>query len=413
MLDISPSSLQDIERVISEHQFALPDKDLIFTRCLNEAWFSNTLAWLLNPKGSHKLGVAFANEFLKTIAQIRTDKQSDYIRRRSLLKWGKGGLGTLSTHFSLKNATVLREFYLAQSINSRVQKGPKYCDIVFLDLDTSDSLFVAIENKLFTSNHPDQLETYYTLVENNFSRASVREYVYLTLHGIPPINYVNYPVEMTKYWVRLSWSHHILTILNTLKSPREHKEVIKLRHLLMWLHSLNQPALGQVIETLRNVLLNAAASCLHEELVRLGDGKPGKWEVRNLNGNSITILHTSRPKSPLFVELLPNLSVTVQSRKKNRPLFEKIIVPYGANVDQTFNLLDIAARDVYHSHFPNTTARYLANKRRLTTTLTSTKKKMKPIFEYVSQNQYELRILLSASQYVWDAQKFALQEIES
>jgi hypothetical protein len=68
-------------------------------------------------------------------------------------------------------------------------RGPRYCDIILLDLDTSDNIFVVIENKLFSSNHPSQLEEYYELVEKNYKRAKIREYVYLTLYGIDPIQY--------------------------------------------------------------------------------------------------------------------------------------------------------------------------------------------------------------------------------
>ena len=163
MMNTTQHILNEIESFLSEHQLALNDKDLIFMRCFNEAWFSNTLAWLLNPKGSHKLGVSFANEFLKTIARTRTETPSEYMRRSSLLKWGKSGRGASSTRFSLKNAAVLREFYLAQSIRKRAARGPRYCDIILLDLDTTDSLFVVIENKLFSSNHPYQLELVYII----------------------------------------------------------------------------------------------------------------------------------------------------------------------------------------------------------------------------------------------------------
>jgi hypothetical protein len=411
MMDNAQHILQEIESFLSEHQLALNDKDLVFMRCFNEAWFSNMLAWLLNPKGSHKLGVSFANEFLKTIARTRTERPSEYMRRSSLLKWGTGGRGTSSTHFSLKNAAVLREFYLAPSIRKRVARGPRYCDIILLDLDTTDSLFVVIENKLFSSNHPYQLEEYYALVEKNFKRAKVREYVYLTLHGMAPIQYDEDTVDTYKYWVRLSWGQHILDILKTLHASHEHHEITQLRHLLAWVNALGQPSLEQSVEALRTVLLKAAARCLHEELTRLGEEKPGTWEMKNIDGKRITMIHTSSPKTPLCVELLPNLSITVQSRRKQRPLFEKIIVPYGTNIDQIYNLLDIAARDVYHYHFVNTTDRYLANKRRLTSTLTPTKKALRPIFEFVFQHQYELKILLTASKYVWQAQKIELQNL--
>ncbi|MEO0533150.1 MAG: PD-(D/E)XK nuclease family protein [Cyanobacteria bacterium P01_A01_bin.123] len=411
MLGKAQTILREIDDLLSENPLLLNDKDLIFMQCFNEAWFSNILSWLLNPKGSHKLGVSFSSQLLKTIAQVRTEGELEYTHKSSFLKWGKGGKGVSATQLSLKNTAIIREFYLAKPIRRRAIKGPRYCDIVLLDLDAEDSIFLAIENKLFTSNHPKQLEEYYELIEKGFKRVKIREYVYLTVYGIAPIYYGDASKKTYSYWTRLSWTKHILDIVNTLYCQSEHKEITRLRCLLEWIKTFGKPSTGPLIERLREVLVYAAASCLHGELIRLGEGKSGTWEMTNADGKSISLTHTSHPKTPLFVELLPTLSITVQSRRNKRPLFEKIIVPYGANIDQIFNLLDLTARDVYHYHFSKTD-RYLGNKRRLTSTLTSIKKEMRPIFAYVSKHQYELKILLAASKHVWQAQKFELEELE-
>ncbi len=402
--------INNIDNFLSQNQLEIDrdDKDLTFKRCFNEAWFSNTLAWLLDPKGSHRLGVLFANEFLKTMAKIRTQDSKKYARKNSLLKWGKGGSGTSPIGFSLKNASVIREFYLAKSIRRRSERGPRYCDIALFDLDSSDSLFLVIENKLFSSNHPYQLEDYYDLVENKFSRAKFREYVYLTINGFDPVPNKDETNRKFKYWVRMSWYKDIFAILNKLQIQNEHKEIEKLKKLLGWLSKIARHSIVKHVDELRMLLIKAASWCLQAELERLGEGGIGSWQI-NSKGKSITINHTSLPKTPLFVELLPNLSITLQSRRKRKPLFDKIIVPYGANTDQIYNLLDIAARDVYHDHF-STKNRYLGNKRRLTSTLTKQKKKSKRIFDYVYKNQNELQILFTMSEHIWQAQNFELQE---
>jgi hypothetical protein len=67
--------------------------DITLRRCLSEAWFSDTLAWLLDPKADHGLGVGFANEFLKKVASNRSSSKFGYARRRYHLKWGKKGPG--------------------------------------------------------------------------------------------------------------------------------------------------------------------------------------------------------------------------------------------------------------------------------------------------------------------------------
>ncbi len=110
-------------------------------------------------------GVKFAKKFLEMVAQLRTKNALKYARKMTLLKFGKEGKGVSSKRFSLKNAAVIREFYLAKAIGNSDMKGPRYCDVVLLDLDTSDGLMLVIENKLFSTNYPNQLETYYDLVE--------------------------------------------------------------------------------------------------------------------------------------------------------------------------------------------------------------------------------------------------------
>jgi hypothetical protein len=54
----------------------------------------------------------------------------------------------------------------------------------------------------------------------------------------------------------------------------------------------------------------------------------------------------------MSVELTPGLTVTVQGLQYSRRAeFDKIVVPFGAHPDQVTNLLDIAARDVFHKFF--------------------------------------------------------------
>jgi hypothetical protein len=422
-MDNDINTLEEIKKFLSENELKADNKDLIFRRYFNEAWFSNTLGWLLDPKGSHNLGVKFANEFLKKVARIRTldsgkfARKNKYARKKSLLKWGKSGRGTPSSGLSLKNASVIREFYLAKSIRKRNGRGPKFCDIAFFDFDPSDGLLLVIENKLFSSNHPLQLEEYYDTVEDKFKRAKIREYVYLTINGSEPSKYEGEISSKYKYWVRMSWKEDILAILNKLKSQiehngqNEHEEVKKLRQLLKWLKKLCNKSIINHIEMLRVQLLESASKCLCEELKRLNDKKTGSWKIENESSKSVTIKHTSCPKRPLYVELLPNLSITVQSRKKGKALFEKIIVPYGSNTDQVYNLLDITARDVYHYNFNGNKDLYLADKRRFRASRSDQKKENEDIFDFVSKNQNELKILFTMSGSIWKAQEF--EQVES
>ena len=181
MTDRSPDVVTRLRAALAE--ISVQPDELLLQTALNEAWFSNTLAWLLNPRGSHGLGVAFCNQFVALVGRRRTDRDDgvDYARRATFLKWGKEGAGVGATGFGFRNAAVLREYYLSKPIERRAERGGGFCDVVFLDLDTDDSFFLAIENKLFTSDHSDQLEHYRAAIDNKYGRAAVRELVYLTV----------------------------------------------------------------------------------------------------------------------------------------------------------------------------------------------------------------------------------------
>lgn len=402
--------LHQLETILSDNQFDSINKDLIFKQCFNETWFSNMLAWLLDPKGSHGLGVTFAKEFLKTVAITRTDGSAHdkYARQENLLKFGKAGAGRSPTGFSLKNASVLREFYLTKTIGKSDTRGPRYCDIVFLNLNSSDGLFVVIENKLFTTNYPGQLASYYQSVQDKFGRAKVLEYVYLTLHGSSPVHFKDESDKILKHWVCLSWTDDILGILTCLHNAGKHnQDLLKLKHLLEWLKNLRQQVSDAYVDDLRSLLLQATSECLLEELQRIC-GK-GIWSFSREAGKSIVINHSSSSKRPMYIELLPNLSVTVQSRRgSGKALFEKIILPYGINTDQIYNLIDITARDIYHLYFQRGTD-YLSGNKRCTKTRSEKKKHWEPVFDFLYHHHNELKILFTLSQYVWNAQKIELQ----
>lgn len=216
--------------------------DIMFRRSLNETWFSDTLAWLFDPKSGDSLGVKFLEKFIEIIAKKRSASDLGYKRKKSHLKFGKSGQGRTVTginRFSLKNAAVCREFYLSKKISNCSKwngSGTQYCDVVVLDLDSSDGIFLTVENKLFTTNHPNQLENYYDTIEDKYSRIKTREYVYLTILGEIPQgdNKV-----LKSEWVRISWVDDILPILEDLKPEKyaEVEDVRRIRKLLKWLKS--------------------------------------------------------------------------------------------------------------------------------------------------------------------------------
>ncbi len=376
--------------------------DFVLQTALNEAWFSNMLAWLLNPKGSHGLGVAFCNEFVGLIARRRVDGSDDvtYARRATFLKWGKEGAGVGATGFGFRNAAVLREYYLSKSTDRRSDRRGGFCDIVLLDLDTDDSFFLAIENKLFTSDHSDQLTQYRTAIDDKYGRASVRELVYLTLRGDKPSG--EGKREQTD-WVRLSWAEDILGLLRSpviASATDVHPQVTVLRDLLNWLGQVTDSARVPLTDLVdfRTGLLRAAADCLFEELTRLDAPDGGQWKREPPLEHAERISYTVRRASYLTVELLPGLAVTVQGRQySGKADFDKIVVPFGAHPDQVFNLLDIAARDVYHKFFESPSPSYLGSARRLRTTVTEMERRHRPIFQFTHDRRFALKPMLLQS----------------
>ncbi len=62
-----------------EEKYKIPD--IMLRRSLNETWFSDTLAWLLDPKTEDEFGVIFINNFVKKIAEKRSDSDENYKRK--------------------------------------------------------------------------------------------------------------------------------------------------------------------------------------------------------------------------------------------------------------------------------------------------------------------------------------------
>lgn len=386
-------------------QIRIQPDDFLLQIALNEAWFSNMLAWLLTPQGSHGLGVTFCNEFVGLVARRRAEVSDEvaYARKATFLKWGKKGTGVGATGFGFRNAAVQREYYLSKSTDRRSDRRGGFCDIVLLDLDTDDSFFLAIENKLFTSDHSDQLTQYRIAIDDKYGCVAVRELVYLTLRGDKPAGGSERDLAD---WVRLSWTEDILCILRSpaiASTADGHPQVAALKVLLEWLGQvtdLDRVPLSDRVD-FRASLLQAAAECLFEELTRLDAPGGGQWRLEQPLEHAERISYTVRTASYLTIELLPGLAVTVQGRQySGKADFDKIVVPFGAHPDQVFNLLDIAARDVYHKFFESPAPVYLGSARRLRTTVTEMERKHRPTFQFIHDHKFALKPMLLQSREV-------------
>ncbi len=377
--------------------------DIILRRSLDESWFSNTLAWLLDPKASHGLGVRFANEFLKMIAQKRSAEESTYARRKTHLKFGKSGPGVTPGTLSISNSTVLREFYFSGEAVLKTGRGARYCDIAFVDLGADDSIFLVIENKLFTTDSAYQLEDYYLAVEDKFGRAKVREYVYLTMNGQEPsCKKSGANKKYFKHWILVSWIDDVRLILEKFSQENTSEHVVTFYKLLCYLKDLSYPddLVALKISKLKAFLLQLATDCLHEELKRLGEGMPGEWKSKSVKTGRSVLWHTSVPKRKLIIEINARYYINVYGTKKGAQQVDKILIPFGAHPEQVFYILDIAARDIYHQYFDDP-SRYLSNKKRLTKTLSELKSEYLDFLKFVYKYKHELQVLLAISAKFW------------
>ena len=369
-------------------------------RCLSEGWFSDSLAWLLDPKGDHGLGVDFARAFVKRVARLRSAETGvRYRRRATTLRWGQGGRGATAGAFSFKNAAVVREYYLARLKPRQSRPVQRFCDLVFLDLDSRDGFFLVIENKLFTADHDDQLQEYRIAVEEKYQRAKVREYVFLTLEGQTPSSRRKGSVEHL-HWVRMSWIEDVREVLRQAlevkgiadPAPQLHELLCVLR----WLGRLVKirRELDADVRSVRSAVTHGTAACLLEELTRLGQGKRGVWSRGPKRARRVTLVHSSRPAGVLSIDVLPGLTVAVQGQTGGRAEFEKLLVPFGAHPDQVFNLLDLAARDIYHHYFEKPEL-YLGSARRLRTAKSPAREAQESLFRFLHEHRYSLSVLLS------------------
>jgi hypothetical protein len=398
------SLILNLSEIFDDKKFSFPRKEILLRRSFTESWFSDTLGWLLDPKGSHGFGVKFANEFLVKIAKERSsvENKDKYARRTTYLKHGQSGKGQLSRSFSVRNSSSVRELYLPDFSSGKKKQRGRFCDVALLDLDIKDGLVVIIENKLFTNNHSGQLTDTLILANDKFKKARVREFVYLTLDGAEPVPPSGN--EDFRDWVRLSWCVSVKGILDNLSLKSIHNEVDDLRNLLSWIQQLKllevkEAKSGtQIHAQMKDFFLSSTAEYILEELNRLGSGKVGVWETKKENINSFRLTHTSAPKRILYVELLKNFTITIYSKKSSGS--DKIIIPFGTHPDQHYNLMDIAAREIYYKHFGDSVHRYLSKKRRPSSKVSKGKRQDEILFSFIHKYQCELKVMFAAKDFI-------------
>lgn len=150
-----------------------------------EEFHSGVLAWLLHPKGTHGIGANFLKRFLARV-----------------------GAQTAASYADWSGATVHPEWY------SEVDGKLGYLDI--LVLNEEHQALCAIENKIFSGEHSEQLTRYRKALERRYSdREFSKLYVFLTPDGTEP-----YHEEERKHWTTMTYA----TVLDVLRQVIEDRE---------------------------------------------------------------------------------------------------------------------------------------------------------------------------------------------
>jgi len=323
-----------------------PLPDLVHHTRLDETWFSDRLAWLLDPRGSHGLGDRVLRAFLDHLA-------------------APAGL-------DLTAAAVVRELHLGH--HERGRSRPRHCDLAVLHLGGDRGFLVAIENKLFTTDHDDQLAAYRQAIEARFPDLPVARYAYLSLFGDPPAGSRGDqlaaldPRDPRAGWRPVSWVDHVLPALEHLGAEAAlPAAAAELRDLLRWFAHLRDHwnDLGPLLDGLHQALTRTIADLLLAELQRLNAGAGGRWRVLQ-RGKTLTTLGFSRtPARTVAVRVLDNLAIAVMARVKSRGVVDQRVIPPLASADQLLACLDRTALQVYAMLFGDGAGRYCDARRRL------------------------------------------------
>ena len=170
-------SLHRLEKLVQEHCTEFDALDFVGWQGLgsgralwgSEEFHSNVLAWLLDPRQSHGLGDSFLKGFLLRAEVRPTGRYADWSETEVTREWENVVDG---------------------------QQG--YLDILIVS-EAAQAL-CAIENKVFSSEHSEQLTRYRRALEVSYSTFT-NYHVFLTRRGTHPFR-----EEEKEYWIPLTYS---------------------------------------------------------------------------------------------------------------------------------------------------------------------------------------------------------------
>lgn len=360
-------ALEDIQDPL-EDLAAPPDEinDLFLKRAMTEAWFSDTLAWLLDPEANHGLGKTFLNKFVELIGKKRSGangckQERDYAQRESHVKEGEEGPGVQSTNLELGEATSFREFTLPKNEKGDLLEDNRKCDVVVIDREPPNQFMGIIENKAYCSNSNDQLSTYLKVIETRYDHMDIREYVYLTLDGQRPEENEHSNREHLRRWTSISWTHDLLPLLT--KCQKDTGDTSRFTDLLIdfleWIENVielnkKQGYHEKTIKDFKKAVNRIIGKLFRGELNALAKEGEKNWsfEEKNPKKNKCTKLsHSSYSARKIYIEFNEKPSVTAQVRENSTGIFKKHLMPFGTSVDQLYDIIETTASKISKEYY--------------------------------------------------------------
>ena len=171
------SFLEDIEilkQLEDKTKFNIFETLLIVNK---EIRHSNVLSWLLNPNESHGMSDYFVKKFIRSL----------FKKNRKILQEKK---------------FKTEEIFLWDYDEIEIFRENNHIDILLVD--SKHKMVIAIENKIDSKEHSDQLSRYMAYVEKNYPNYK-NIFVYLTKYGdesSDPINWLSYSYEDVLEFIR-------------------------------------------------------------------------------------------------------------------------------------------------------------------------------------------------------------------
>ncbi len=187
----SDSSLQRLKELAEQQRNEFDALDFVSRLRLEsgralwgwEEFHSGVLAWLLDPQESHGIGGRFLTNFLRGTCAPSGVLDDDWTRGRIIREW-----------------------------RNEVDGVWGYLDI--LVLNESEQTLCAIENKVFSSEHSEQLTRYRKALADSYPDFT-RHHVFLTRRGTLP-----YREKEREYWTPATYAM-VLDVVNQIISDSE------------------------------------------------------------------------------------------------------------------------------------------------------------------------------------------------